>query len=57
MKGIWNVFMKILIKSALIVTLFKLIGVVGCVTVLLLLVPIAGSLLHSSLRWLLEEKK
>lgn len=47
-KGFWSVLMKNLIKSALIVTLFKLIGIVGCVSVLLLLVPTAGSSLHSS---------
>lgn len=40
--------MKILIKSALIVTLFKLIGIVGCVSVLLLLVPTAESSLNCS---------
>lgn len=47
-KGVWSVFMKILIKSALIVTLFKLIGIVGCVSVLLLLMPTAGSSLNCS---------
>lgn len=42
-KGRWSVFMQILRKSTLIVTLFQLIGIVGCVSGLLLPVLTAGS--------------